>query len=94
MLPDKSRFTAELLAGKKPDSLGPWMQRALAGSLTPFRSFAAGLHRDLDAVKAAFELPWSNGQVEGHVNRLKLIKRQMYGRASFDLLNTRVIHPP
>jgi len=84
----------KLLAGKKPDSLGSWMQRALADPLTPFHSFAAGLHRDLRAVKAAFESPWSNGRVEGHVNRLKLIKRQMYGRANFDLLSIRVIHPP
>ncbi len=84
----------KLLAGKKPDSLSSWMQQALTGSLTPFQTFAAGLHRDLAAVKAGLEAPWSNGRVEGHVNRLKLIKRQMYGRANFDLLSIRVIHPP
>ncbi len=84
----------KILAGTKPDGLSPWMRWALTSQLTPFETFATGLHRDLDAVKAALELPWSNGRVEGHVNRLKLIKRQMYGRASFDLLRIRVIHPP
>jgi transposase len=48
--------------------------------------------RDQHAVEAALTLPWSNGPVEGHVHRLKLIKRQMYGRASFDLLRLRVLH--
>ena len=54
-------------------------------------SFADGLKQDYKAVRAAFELDWSNGQVEGQVNRLKLIKRQMYGRAGFELLRTRVL---
>ena len=47
--------------------------------------------RDKEAVQAALSLPWSNGPVEGQVHRLKLIKRQMYGRASFDLLTLRVL---
>ena len=46
----------------------------------------------MEAVKAALECEWSNGQVEGQVNRLKLVKRQMYGRAKFDLLRARVLH--
>lgn len=83
----------KILAGSKPEGLSPWMRQALSGPLTPFQTFATGLHRDLAAVKAALELPWSNGQTEGHVNRLKLIKRQMYGRAGFDLLRIRVLHP-
>jgi hypothetical protein len=55
-------------------------------------------HRGLDrgmphkAVRAALELPWSNGQAEGHINRLKLVKRQMCGRAKFDLLRQRILH--
>jgi hypothetical protein len=53
---------------------------------------ASSLLRDQHAVEAALTLPWSNGPVEGHVHRLKLIKRQMYGRASFDLLRLRVLH--
>jgi transposase len=55
------------------------------------RPFASRLLRDRHAVMAALEMPWSNGQVEGQVHRLKLIKRQMYGRASFDLLKLRVL---
>jgi transposase len=80
----------KVLAGAKPNGLSPWMRMVLIGTLTPFRTFASGLHRDLDAVKGALEFPWS----EGHVNRLKLIKRQMYGRAGFDLLRIRVLYPP
>jgi transposase len=53
--------------------------------------FASHLTRDRDAVEAALTSPWSQGQVEGHVHRLKLIKRQMYGRAGFDLLRLRVL---
>lgn len=84
----------KVLASAKPNNLSPWMRQALTSKLTPFETFATGLHRDLAAVKAALELPWSNGRVEGHVNRLKLIKRQMYGRANFDLLRIRVIYQP
>ncbi len=51
-----------------------------------------GVHKDKDAVLAGLTLPWSTGPVEGHVNRLKLIKRSMYGRAEFDLLKLRVLH--
>jgi len=54
-------------------------------------SFAKGLSRDIKAVKNGINMPWSNGAVEGHVNRIKSIKRQMYGRASFDLLRKKVI---
>jgi transposase len=55
------------------------------------RSFASSLRRDLAAVRAAFTLPWSNGQTEDHVNRLKFLKRQMYGRPSVELLRLRVL---
>jgi len=54
-------------------------------------TFAAGLKQDGDAIRAALTTPWSNGQTEGQVNRLKTIKRQMYGHASFDLLRRRVL---
>ena len=54
--------------------------------------FAAGIERDYAAVRAALSLPWSNGQTEGQVTRLKLVKRQMYGRAKFDLLRQKVLH--
>ena len=66
----------------------PWLEAAKNSAL---RRFASGLLRDQHAVQAALTLPWSNGAVEGQVHRLKLIKRQMYGRASFDLLRLRVL---
>lgn len=59
--------------------------------LPKLHGFAAGLERDLAAVTAGLTLPWSSGVVEGHVNRIKLLKRQMFGRAGFDLLRKRVL---
>jgi transposase len=55
------------------------------------KRFAKGIKEDFDAVRNALSFEWSQGQVEGQVNRLKLIKRQMYGRANFDLLRKRVL---
>ena len=69
-----------------------WLER-LSGCAAPeMQSFAAGLRADLAAVRGAFSSPWSNGQTEGHVNRLKFLKRQMYGRASVELLRLRVLN--
>ena len=62
-----------------------------AAATTELGGFAAGLRQDKEAVRAAIVEPWSNGPVEGQVNRLKLIKRSMYGRAKFDLLRQRVL---
>jgi transposase len=75
------------------DALADWIARAAASCVAELGSFATGLQRDLAAVTAGLSLPWSNGQVEGQINRLKLIKRTMYGRASFDLLRKRVLAP-
>jgi transposase len=69
-----------------------WLARAERNPVPELRSFALGLHQEYAAVAAAFQYRWSNGPVEGHVNRLKTIKRQMYGRANFDLLQQRVLH--
>lgn len=77
-------------AGKLPD----WLKRAKECGVEALKSFVNGLEKDLDAVRAALCLPWSNGPTEGNVNRLKLIKRQMYGRANFDLLRRRVLGMP
>jgi transposase len=63
-----------------------------AAEQSELRSFATGIRRDEEAVRAAISSPWSNGQVEGQVNRLKVVKRTMYGRAKFDLLRARVLH--
>ena len=79
----------QLLKRKDPNALDSWLAAAEASEL---RSFVAGLRRDYDAVLAAVVFTWSNGQVEGQVNRLKLLKRTMYGRASFALLRQRVLH--
>jgi transposase len=59
---------------------------------TALRGFVAGIINDIAAVRAALSQPWSNGPVEGQINRLKMMKRQMYGRAKFDLLRSRVLH--
>ncbi|MBP2232598.1 transposase [Azospirillum agricola] len=64
---------------------------ALSCGIPAVETFAAGLRQDEAAVKAALATPWSSGQAEGQVNKLKLIKRQMYGRANFDLLRRRVL---
>lgn len=77
-----------------PDELAPWLEEVMKGSLKGLIRFANGLKQDFAAVHAALSLPWSNGQTEGQINRLKLIKRSMYGRARFDLLRKRVLYSP
>ncbi|MBZ0309885.1 MAG: ISL3 family transposase, partial [Anaerolineae bacterium] len=83
-----------MLREKKPHHLLPWIEAAHLAAVPALKRFAEGLLRDFEAVYAACSLPWSNGQVEGHIHRLKLIKRQMYGRANFDLLRLRVLYHP
>ena len=68
--------------------LTPWIDRARASLVT---SFASGVTKDEAAVRAAITSPWSNGQTEGQITRLKLIRRQMYGRGNIDLLQARLI---
>jgi transposase len=72
--------------------LDAWIRSAEASRLPEFTSFAKGIQQDKAAVLAGLTLPWSNGLLEGHVNRLKLIKRSMYGRAKLPLLRARVLH--
>jgi Transposase len=69
-----------------------WLTEAKQSGIAELQSLAAGIVRDFDAVRAALILPYSNGQTEGQVNKLKSLKRQMYGRANFDLLRWRVLH--
>jgi transposase len=71
--------------------LKTWLTEARASGVPAMETFAAGLEGDSGAISAALTTPWSNGQTEGQVNRLKLIKRQMFGHASFDLLRRRVL---
>jgi len=82
---------ATLVRGREPERLDPWLQRAQDGAVAPLRRFARRLSADYDAVRAAVALDWSNGPVEGQINRLKAIKRQMYGRAGLDLLERRFL---
>jgi transposase len=83
------RFHA-MMRSKDEGRLDPWLATAASSKLA---AFAAGVEADKDAVAAAISSPWSSGQVEGTVNRLKSIKRQMYGRAKLDLLKARVMAP-
>ena len=78
----------KLLRRQSARSLAAWLE---AASATALRNFAQGLAADLDALQAALQEPWSNSPVEGQINRPKLIKRQMFGRAKFDLLRQRVL---
>jgi transposase len=70
--------------------LEPWLERARS---TLVASFANGVIKDKAAVAAAITSAWSNGQTEGQITKLKLVKRQMYGRGKLDLLQARVIGP-
>jgi transposase len=80
-----------LVRHRQPTQLDPWLQRATTCALQAVRRFAKGLYEDYDAVKAGVTLPWSTGPVEGHINRLKMLKRQMFGRAHLDLLSRRFV---
>jgi transposase len=73
------------------EHLENWLKAVEESALPELKTFAAGIQRDKDAVLAGLTLPYSNGLLEGHINRLKLIKRSMYGRANFDLLRLRVL---
>lgn len=70
------------------------MEAAQQSKITELENFVMGLRRDEAAVYAAATSGWSNGQTEGQINRLKFLKRQMFGRAKFDLLKARVLHQP
>lgn len=82
-----------LVNKKKSEELDSWLNQAYNSILSPFHRFAKSLIEDYQAVKAAVTIRWSNGQVEGQINRLKMLKRQMYGRAKLDLLTKRFVLP-
>ncbi|USI92952.1 transposase [Rhodococcus pyridinivorans] len=85
------RSFADIMVGRRCHKVQKWITYRRDGS-PALRSLAVGLLRDLDAVTAGVTLEYSPGPVEGHVNRIKMLERQMYGRAHFDLLRKRVIH--
>jgi len=80
-----------LVRQRLPDQLDDWIEEAENSSTQSLQRFANGLKDDYDAVKAGLTLEVSNGQVEGQNNRLKMLKRQMFGRAGLDLLAKRLI---
>ncbi len=80
-----------ILRGDQSTPLDAWIDAAIETNIPPIMRFARTLHRDIDAVRNAIELPWSNGQAEGQINRLKTLKRAMYGRARPELLRARML---
>ncbi|WP_240348464.1 ISL3 family transposase [Longitalea arenae] len=80
-----------IMEKKQGDKLRGWIDKSMECSINELKAFAKGLLTDFTAVKNAFSTQWSNGQVEGQINKLKTVKRQMYGRASFNLLRKRMI---
>nr|WP_245547509.1 transposase [Nocardia brevicatena] len=85
------RAFATMMADRRGRDLERWTAAVSADDLPALHSFVRGLRRDLDAVTAGLSLPWSSGPVEGQVNRIKMIKRQMFGRANPDLLRKRIL---
>jgi transposase len=82
---------AEIVRARQSDRFDSWLDRATASGVAPLRRFAIGLRGDYAAVKAGLTLNWSNGPVEGQMNRLKMLKRSMFGRAKIDLLSRRFL---
>jgi len=91
---DLAQDFAALVRQRQPAQLDPWLRRATTSAVDAVRRFATGLYEDYEAVKAGVTLPWSSGPVEGHINRLKMLKRQMFGRARLDLLSRRFLLAP
>jgi transposase len=85
------RSFATMLTSRQGERLPDWLDAVRQDDLPCLHTLAAGIDRDRDAVIAGLTLPWNSGVVEGHVNRIKMIKRQMFGRAGFALLRKRVL---
>ncbi|MES2653389.1 MAG: ISL3 family transposase [Bacteroidota bacterium] len=89
-----TRTFRSIMENKNGDQLGTWIENVKSAGISEINTFANGLLKDYRSIENALTLPWSNGPVEGNVNKLKTIKRQMYGRASFDLLRKRLVLKP
>ncbi len=76
---------------RRPEALDGWLAASKESGIPELHSFAMGLQHEYASIRAALSEPWSTGQVEGQITRVKLVKRQMYGRAKFDLLKQRVL---
>jgi len=80
-----------ILRERDVDGFFRWLAQSKQSSIRRIRGSAEFMHRDIEAVVAAIKMSWSNGRVEGHINRLKMLKRQMYGRAGIELLRRRFL---
>jgi transposase len=80
-----------ILKRRDQEAFPSWMERASQSRIPEMKSLASGLERDRASVVAALTYEWSNGPTEGHINRLKTLKRSMYGRAKLDLLKIRIL---
>ena len=91
VLYDLTRSFKEILFSKKSELLESWLDTAEASGIPELKSFANGIRQDLEATKAGIKYSYSNGIAEGNVNKIKMIKRRMYGRCSFELLRAAVL---
>ncbi|MFG3285255.1 ISL3 family transposase [Streptomyces sp. NPDC048111] len=91
---DLARAFTDLVRNRRGQLLPAWIRQAEQSDVAPVAKFAAFLRQDFDAITAGLTHEWSSGKVEGHVNRVKTIKRAMYGRAGFRLLRTRILTRP
>jgi transposase len=88
---DLAQDFCPIVRERQADRFDHWLARAVVSGMVPLRRLATGLQADYEAVKASLRLPRSNGPVEGHINRLKMLKRSMFGRAKLDLLRRRFL---
>jgi transposase len=77
---------------REAEKLSEWLKEARESQISELRSLAGGIERDREAAEVGLTLEWSNGPVEGSIQRLRTLKRQMYGRAGFNLLRRRVLY--
>jgi transposase len=91
---DLAQDFLQLVRQRQPEHFDAWLERASTSALEAVQRFASGLRDDYAAVTAGMTLPWSTSPVEGHINRLKMVKRQMFGRAHLDLLSRRFLRAP
>jgi transposase len=88
---DLAQDFCTLVRARQADRFDDWLARTMASGVAALRRFATGLQGDYAAIKASMMLPWSNEHVEGQINRLKMLKRSMFGRAKLDLLSRRFL---
>ena len=87
-----ARDFQQMIRDREVAALDPWLTACATSGISEMKNFADGVQRDYPAVAVALTHEWSNGRTEGQLNKLKLLKRQMYGRASFDLIRVGVLH--